>query len=336
MNNNNQIEFAHAWLTGRETNGESNAYGEVVVPFDINIRENIGSNPNCGKLITQLSHGQRVSIIEKKYYDNENRDYYKIRSNEFEGWVSELFLALNWSCFTFIGKLHPEEACIDLNVELSYAGMDLVIRGNGFAIVTEGDPKDFNSIQDAAIKYGSRIIAAQTPLSAVPLNVEFINWVEVPSEFSGSKRTIGFVSIEHKATKIVTNDNFKLAQTIVPLMAQFSYLDIALKDFIQAMTYPEHSLIFLSRCIESIEYHFAKEAAKIKGYGKEKLMQERLGLNKEDVDYVTKRANQSHMRHATSTGKIETLSSDELSECFNKTGLIIGKFATYLTSKGRE
>ena len=71
-----------------------------------------------------------------------------------------------------------------------------------------------------------------------------------------------------------------------------------------------------------------------KGVGKEKVMQELLGVRKSDVEYVTKRANNSHRRHASQDGTVAELSTDELAECFYKTKNIIVAFVTFLRNSG--
>ena len=160
------------------------------------------------------------------------------------------------------------------------------------------------------------------------------HWVEVPAGLSASQKVVGFMQLESGQTSSVSNDDIETAQSIVPLVAQIPYLDLALSDFFQAMTYQQHALIFLARAIESIENRFSGLARDRKGVGKEKVMQDSLGIKRSDVDYVTRRANESHRRHATSNGAVEALSPDELAECFKKTSAIIAAFVTFLRQAG--
>ena len=70
------------------------------------------------------------------------------------------------------------------------------------------------------------------------------------------------------------------------------------------------------------------------GAGKEKVMREMLRVDRGDVEYITKRANASHRRHAAQDGSADMLPSDELAECYRKTAGIIAAFATFLRDAG--
>ena len=105
--------------------------------------------------------------------------------------------------------------------------------------------------------------------------------------------------------------------SLTNLLKYSPYFDLALSDYYQALKYPEHALIFLSRAIESLENSFAHLAKKQKSKGKEDILREMLGLTKSYVEYVTKRANISHMRHASKDAKVKDIPEDELIECFN-------------------
>jgi hypothetical protein len=323
------LHYDHAWLTGRETHPESSAYGEVVVPA-INIRTNPGSLPKCGRAVGQLQHGARVDILDHKWDSSEERYYYKISANEIIGWVPESFIAWDWSCFTFLGSLQPPDACRELDVNVGYAGMEILMKQSRIAVVTEGDPKAFDSIYSAVSSYLQRIIAAQTPLSVVALQARFTYWVEVPMERGETGRTVGFMDLKGEEALQVTTDDIQTAQSVVPLMAQAPYLDLALRDLTQAWTYPQHALIFLARAIESIENFFGSLAGQREGIGKEKLMQKSLGVKKSDVEYIMKRANAAHRRHASPNGTEEILTKEELTECFKKTNNIIVAFVNFL------
>jgi hypothetical protein len=333
MNKIAQLPSGFAWLNGRETQRESLAYGEVVVPL-INIRERYGSLPECGSTVAELAHGTRIHVLEGIRHKEEERSFYRISANGIDGWVPESFIAWKWSCFTFLGTLHPAQACRELDVSVDFGGMNLVIMQNRFAVMVEGDPDHFNSIRFAVSNFVNRITSAQAPLSATPLRAELTNWVEVPSDLSEGQRMVGFMALEEEQPLSVSNEDIENAQSIVPLMALVPYLDLALSDFFQALNFPQHALIFLARAIESIENHFGRIAKQTKGKGKETVMQELLGVEKSDVDYVMKRANESHRRHATRDGTPKALPQDELIECFKKTANIIAAFATFLENAG--
>jgi hypothetical protein len=318
-----------AWLTGRETYTESTAYGEVVVP-SINIRLNPGGLSELGRFIGELPHGSSVTVVEKYKHEKEKRDYYKISVSEIVGWVPETFISWRWSRFTFFGRFLPLNACRELDLSTEYAGLQMRIKAGKFAVSTEGDPDNTDAIKNAIVKYADRITAAVGPLTTVSLRAEFDNWVAEPAESSAGKRIVGLNVEDEQLIKQVNNEHIETSQTIIPLMAQFPYLDLALSDFSQAMMYPQHAPIFLARAIEAIEYYFDHFAKKEKGVGKEKYMRRKLGVRESDVTYVTKLANQSHRRHASEEGKDEKLSDDDLALCYKKTSDIIAAFVGFL------
>jgi len=59
-------------------------------------------------------------------------------------------------------------------------------------------------------------------------------------------------------------------------------------------------------------------------------MQQSLGVQKSDVEYVIKRANASHRRHASRDATAVDLPHDELAECFKRTASIVSVFVAYL------
>ena len=315
-----------AWINGRETWHRSLAYGEVVVP-QVNIWQYAGPLPKSGNAIGQISHGTRVTVLAEEEEPSDHRKYYEVSSERVHGWVLESFVAWRWSCFTFLGTLSPSEACKALEAQFHFGGMDLLIREGGFAIATEGDPSQFDSINLAASRYISRITNAQVPFTFIALKTEFTNWVEIPSG-DDEQRTVGFLSANRDQKLTISKDQIETAHTIVPLMATVPYLDLALSDLSQALAYPQHAPIFLARAIEAIENYFARMAQK--GVGKESVMQQSLGIQKSDVQYVTKRANASHRRHASSDATAVDLPHDELLECFKRTASIIFAFVSYL------
>lgn len=331
MSEANEIPSSYGWITGRETWSESFDYGEVAVP-EINIWERPGPLPHGGQVVGQLPHGTKVNVT-KRSWDEENKVYYyHISENEIQGWVKETFLSWEWSCFTFIGTLKPVLSCENLETSLEYRGMNLLLKQNGYAVVVEGNPSNFDSILVAVSRFVKRVLVALASVAVTPLHAELANWVEIPMH-SEKPRTVGFTNLQ-EPPRTVTNSDIEVAYSVIPLMASVPYLDLALSDYYQAMDYPQHALIFLARAIESIENQFSGIARQRKGTGKEQIMRELLKVCKTDVDYVTKRANVRHMRHATNDGRATPLPEDELTECFQRTAKIITAFIDFLKVSG--
>lgn len=318
------VETKMLWLNGCETSPESSAYGEVVVD-----QVNLLRSPSELVSVETLPHGTKVEFMDEQQVDD-GQEYFNIQALDRSGWVKSSLVADKWSSFTFLARLHEASACKDLEVQVAYAGMELVIRQNSLAITTAGDPADFDAISTAAEGFASRLVSAQAPLSATPLRVEFINWVETSAAGSESPRTVGFMPLPDAKRLQVSNQNIETAMGILPQMAEVPYLDLALSDFVQALRYPQHALIFLARSIESIEYYFDRFAREQSDKGKERVMQEALELESSDVEFVTRRANESHRRHADREGRAVPLDSSELVKCFEITGLIIAKFSGFL------
>jgi hypothetical protein len=331
MAEENELPSSNAWITGRETWPESFDYGEMVVP-EINIWERPGSLPRGGQVVGRLPHGTGVSVMERTWDEENKVYYYRISGNEIQGWVEEVFLSWEWSCFTFLGSLKPTLSCMNLETSLEFRGMNLLLKQNGYAVVVEGNPSKFDSIQTAVSRFLRRVLVALASVTSTPLQAEPTNWVEVPLHLD-KPRTVGFTALKEPPWTI-TNDDIQAAYGVIPLMASVPYLDLALSDYYQAMDYPQHALIFLARALESIENHFSSIAKQRKDAGKEQVMRELLGVHKSDVDYVTKRANASHRRHATSDGRVSPLPKDELTECFQKTANIIIAFVDFLKASG--
>jgi hypothetical protein len=329
MQNENTKIPQDAWINCRETFEASLELGEVVIP-EANIWERPGSLPKSGSVVGKIGHGTKVSILDRSPQEN-NANYYRVATSDVNGWVSENFLSWNWSSFTFIGNLKPKDVCKNLNVSTKDMGITLLIRESGFAVVTEGDPTHFEIINTAVVRFINRIVSALAPFTTISLDTDFVNWVEVPI---GNKHkngeVVGFLALENRETKTISNDDIETALSAIPLMKISPYFDLALSDFNQALKYPQHALIFLSRSIESLEYHFARMAQREKGQGKEAIMREMLKVKKSDIEYITKRANASHRRHASPNATSEVLSNDELGECFHKTANILAAFAGYL------
>ena len=326
--NKDTIPSTQAWLNGRETWLGSGARGEVVVP-QINVWERQGSR---GRVLGTITHGCRVDVIERVWDPENEQFYYRILDDGVQGWVSEGYIAWEWSCFTFIGKLSPAQACTALDINLAYGGMQLLSKQDGIAITTEGQPADFESIQLAVVRLANRLKNALATITATPLQVELSNWVEVSISGHGNPRVVGFTLSHQQGIDAISSEQIELAHSLLPLMSLIPYLDLSLSDFSQALDYPQHALIFLARAIEAIENHFSVAAKTNKSMGKERLMQEMLGVSKRDVEYVTRRANDSHRRHAAPDGKATPLPEDELAECFQ---LDFGHFSVYRYAQGR-
>lgn len=321
----------HAWLTGRETDRDSPALGEVVVA-DINLFANAGPAPHCGPLIDKLPHGTPVRVVDSNQ-DFSGGTFYKVSTPQITGWVFEPFVAREWSCFTFLGTLEPASDCVGLDVNLSYGGMDLLVLNEGAAVITEGEAQNFKAIWHAVSKYVKRVLAAHTPLSVVALRWNPSYWVGVSLSETDGQRTVGFMPERLEDELKATSENFQTAQSIVPLMASVPYLDLALSDLTQALTYQQHALIFLARGIESIENYFQRFAKEQKGKGKEQIMREMLGVEKAEVDYVVRRANEAHRRHASPNGIQRALPQEELVKAFETTAKIIAEFVGFLRNR---
>jgi len=328
LNENTKVP-QNAWINCRETYEASLELGEVVVP-EANIWERPGSLPESGRVVGKKSHGTKVSILDRSLQEH-NTNYYRISISDVDGWISENFLSWNWSSFTFIGNLKPKDVCKNLDVSLKNMGLTLLIRESGFAVLTEGDPTHFEIINTAVVRFINRTISALAPFTTISLDADFANWIEVPiGDNRNNREIVGFLALENRETKTISNDDIDTALSAIPLMKISPYFDLALSDFNQALKYPQHALIFLSRSIESLEHHFAKMTKREKGKGKEAIMCEMLKVKKSDIEYIKKRANASHRRHASPNATNDVLSSDELGECFHKTANILAAFAGYL------
>ena len=322
-----------AWISGRETWKDSLAYGEVVVP-EVRVWQRPGSLPRAGGVAGEVSHGSPVTVFAEEQILEDRQKYYQVSTGSLDGWVSQSFVSWSWSSFTFIGNLRPADACKSLDVSIDYAGMDLLIKQAGFAIVTQGDPDHFDPISFATSRFIERVTNALAPLTVLALRPEFSNWVIVSIDPQQAQKEVGFTSLRREKPVVVSSDDIETAHSIVPLMATIPYLDLTLSDFYQALNYPQHAPIFLARAIESVENYFSNIAKTRKGVGKEKITSELLGVKKTDVEYVTRRANASHRRHASPDATAVELPPEELAECFKKTSEIIVAFVTFLRNTG--
>lgn len=327
---NKKTSQKFAWISCREYYEDSLELGDVVVN-DVHVWNNPGGVSAGGKVIGTILHGTKVTVFDKVVPDGLKATFYLVSVNDIKGWIDEYFLVWNWSSYTFIGDFKPAEACRGLDLNIEDLGLIISIRDNRFAIVTEGSPAHFNIIVKAAFRLVNRIISALAPIKTIALLADFDTWVEVPiGSDEKTKNIVGFLSLDEKDVEKISNDDFKTAYSITPKLKLNPYFDLALNDFYQALRYPQHALIFLARSIESVEKNFSNIAKKNKGKGKSTLMCEIFEIPKSDVEYVTKRANESHRRHASSDGKIENLTSDEFGKCFKITSDILVAFANYL------
>jgi hypothetical protein len=331
----NKVLPKHAWVNCRETDPDLLFLGDVLT-IEANIYEKAG-NVKPNKIVGKIHHGTTVNILDKDLNEEHSIAYFKISKEDLIGWVSEIFLAWQWSSFTFIGNFKPAEVCKNLDLSLDYMGANLLIKNNGFAVVTEGDPKQFEIIGKAVSRFVSRIIYAQSPLTRMSLQAEFTNWVEVPiGDYEKRREVVGFPLFENKKTETISNSSFQDANSIILLMELYPYFDLALSDFYQALEHPQHALIFLSRAIESIENHFEDVTKDKNVNGKEKIMRESLSIARSDIEYVTKRANASHRRHASRDARVEPLPNEELAECFYRTAKILSAFATFINPSSSQ
>ena len=157
-----------------------------------------------------------------------------------------------------------------------------------------------------------------------------ISHEEAQEEIDGLLSATSLEDVLAKDVEKISNSDIKTAHSIIPRLKLNPYFDLALNDFYQALRYPQHALIFLARSIESVEKNFSKITKKKKGKSKYVLMCDVLGVKKRNIEYVTKRANDSHRRHASPDGKIANLSADELGKCFKISSDILVAFANYL------
>lgn len=316
------------WISCRETFYDSLEKGDVVLDY-ANVWENSGGLPKSGKVIGKITHGSRVNIIEEDRIEKDT--FYKIFDEETSGWIHESFIVWNWSNFTFFGKLNPSKVCNELDFFKEEIGTSIIIKENNFAIVTEGDPSRFDDIENSVIRKINRIVNALAPFKKLALQIEISNWIEVPLGGEDKKgEMVGFNLQGDKESETISSSDVSTALSILPLMKYCPYFDLALSDFYQAIRHPQHALIFLARSIESTEKNFGHLAKQNPRKGKSEIMRDLLDVKKSDVDYVTKRANQSHRRHASSDARNEDLSSEELGECYFITANILVKFANYL------
>jgi len=317
------------WISCRETFYDSLEKGDVVLQ-NTNIWENSGGLPKSGKIVGEILHGTKVNIIDEELV---NKDvFFKVTTGDISGWLHGSFIVWNWSNITFIGKLSPAKVCGGLDFYKEEIGLSVTVKENNFAVVTEGDPSRFDDIKKSVFRYINRIVNALAPFKQIALQIDITNWIEVPlGSIDKRGEFVGFnFQDEEESTTNISSSDIETALSVISLMKFCPYFDLALSDFYQAIRYPQHALIFLARSIESVENNFGHMAKQNPNKRKSEIMQDVLGVIKSEVDYVTKRANQSHRRHASSDARKEDLSSDELGTCYFNTASILVKFANYL------
>lgn len=312
------------WIHGRETSSQSYDLGDIVAPLTT-----VWSAPNAGfPAVGTLKHGTEVTILKSSLNERFRSTDYLVRCGEITGWISELHTASTWSQFVVSGTLYPTQVCRDLRFDTESAGIHLTIAGDQFVATTTGGQDHLSAILIAVRRLLYKLTIAQTFLSDIPLSYQVVNWIEIPVDplFEGNR--IGFQSEQPEDPRSLESKDLLASHAMLSKLMYSPYLELAINDYDQAMRHPQHALIFLARAIESIERFFERFVEQ-SGPGKEKLMRQELGIRKADVDYVVKRANTDHRRHASKSSRKTELPHDELETCFVLTKAIIQAFVDY-------
>jgi len=244
---NNDLKLPQiAWINCRETYQNSREMGDVVVLGAI-VRE---KTQMLGKVFGEIHHGSKVLVTERE------GSFYKVLSNELNGWIQSFFVSWDWSTFTFFGKIRPHGACKNLDIKINEPSYELVIKDDNFALVTEGDPDHFDIIKKSVTSLLNHLLHAQALSTSIPLIADFTNWIETPATESKRSKSVGFISSEDDNVTTVSSPSIQNARPLANLVKYSPYFDLALSDFSQALRYPQHALIFLSRAIESLENSF--------------------------------------------------------------------------------
>ena len=210
--------------------------------------------------------------------------------------------------------------------DFNFDEMNIRIHQDKFSVITEGDPEHFDAILISIKRLVNRLSNAITSLTSISIQAEYNNWLQIPFGRNKQQRAVGIILSAKFDEDTISNSDVEDAISLLNLMNMFPYLELAMNDYSQALKFSQHALIFLARAIESIENHFSALVNLSNEKGKERIMVEKLGILKGDVTYITKRANDSHRRHASSNARIEDLSNEELDKCFSKTFDIIKAF----------
>jgi len=86
-------EAQNAWVTGVDRCIHSSAYGQIVLPDNINVWSGWGDNRN--QIVGQVSHGQPVQILEARQDKSmtDDRVYYKIKTEGgLMGWLGRDYI----------------------------------------------------------------------------------------------------------------------------------------------------------------------------------------------------------------------------------------------------
>lgn len=319
------------WLNGWISDKSSLNFKEFFIPiFFLSNKPDNSQKTKAG----ELKHGSKIQILESKYNPSNKQKYLKVKHGEIEGWISENFISTKWSLFSFFGNFLPEKICQELHTSIEIGGITMEIFKNDYMLSTCGNPKDFDQIRAAVETLLRRITNSQIWSSKTPLSFELMKWIEIEYKEDTKIDVIGFYkNIDNIYKNNISNSDFYNSRRLVPLMSLIPYFDLAINDFYQARVNPQHALIFLSRVIESIENYFKDTIPKNENITKEKYMQKLLNVEKNVVEYVMHRANDSHRRHATKNGKVQILPNEELEKCFSYTKQILDAFYIFLSKK---
>ena len=81
----------HGWITGIERCTASPAFGDLVLPDNINLWENWGETR--GSVISTLKHGAPVTVLEARQRTSQDVVYYRVKTKSgVKGWISGAFI----------------------------------------------------------------------------------------------------------------------------------------------------------------------------------------------------------------------------------------------------
>lgn len=233
----------------------------------------------------------------------------------------------------FTARLTPAEACSQLDRSYSSREVKMSVQGHKiiYAVAKDWDnsnPRWFDELIFGVREFLLRWVDALAVEGDKSLAVEITDWVEFGQaderqETREEKFVVGKVQHPQHRADPVSVTELDAALNYEPLLVQNPYHRLAIGDYHRALNVKEDSLFYLARAIEAVKRHF----------GSQKAMQQALGLSKNFVEYVTKRANQTyeHVRHASITGAVTRPPHDEAKECFTRTREIIRKSLDHLS-----
>jgi hypothetical protein len=322
----------YCWINGREVGESSSAFGEVIVD-PVFIIDN--PRKNLYHKVFEVNHGHRIKVIDEYFHKEKSRKYLRIQYEDRIGWVLDSFVSNDWSLFIFIGTISPQQSYEDFNAKYQYGGYKFDITKDIISIETYGDPSEFNSIRFAIVKILQSLTYSQTMINDFPIEFNFRYWVEVGISDHTDKKVVGRnVDIFDFHDKDIDIEQSRENIHLLPQTMKFPHLFLSMNDYFQARKFPQHSLIFLSRAIESIENYFGYFYGGGKeDIGKEKLLREKLCVSANKVNFVTSKANKNtyHSRHASKEGEVQLISKEELNKCFQITKNIILSFNEFLS-----